>query len=68
VSYLKVGALVVNLALVAYLVIAKRLFGVRGGHAAYEDERAGESLIEVEAAAAAGEGAPSRASLSGQAT
>ncbi len=65
VTYLKIGALVVNVALVAYLVIAKRLFGVRGGRHAYEEERASESLIEVEAAAAAGAGAPSTTSLSG---
>ena len=31
VSALKVGALLVNLAIVAYLIWAKRLFGVRGG-------------------------------------
>lgn len=52
VTPLKVGALVVNLALVAYLVVSKRLFGVRGGAAAFERERRGESLLEVEAAAA----------------
>lgn len=34
VSVLKVVALVVNLAVIAYLLRAKRLFGVRGGHAA----------------------------------
>jgi uncharacterized membrane protein (DUF2068 family) len=65
VSYLKVGALVINLVLVAYLLIAKRLFGIRGGRRAYEEERANESLIEVEAAAAAGAGAPSQSSMSG---
>jgi uncharacterized membrane protein (DUF2068 family) len=50
-SWLKVGALVVNLALVAYLVTAKRLFGVRGGRAAFDAERHSESLLEVETAA-----------------
>lgn len=54
VTYLKVAALVINLALVGYLVTAKRLFGVRGGRRAHEAERASESLIEVEVAAAAG--------------
>jgi len=68
VTYLKVGAFVVNLALVAYLLVTKRLFGIRGGHKAYEAERASESLIEVEAAAAAGRGAPSPASMTGGAT
>jgi uncharacterized membrane protein (DUF2068 family) len=52
ITYLKVAALVINLALVAYLVIRKRLFGVRGGRAAFERERHGDSLLEVEAAAA----------------
>ena len=52
VTWLKVVAFVVNLALVAYLILSKRLFGVRGGHAAFERKRHGESLLEVEAAAA----------------
>lgn len=51
VSWLKVGALVVNLVAVTYLVWSKRLFGIRGGHAAFEAERQAESLLEVEAAA-----------------
>jgi hypothetical protein len=38
VSVLKVVALVLNVLVVAYLLFAKRLFGVRGGHAA-EAER-----------------------------
>jgi uncharacterized membrane protein (DUF2068 family) len=53
VTVLRVGALVVNLAAVAYLVWTKRLFGIRGGHAAFEAERHSESLLEVEAAAVA---------------
>lgn len=41
VSYLKIVMLIVNLAIVAYLVFKGRLFGVRGGHAAWlEDVRA----------------------------
>ena len=43
-----------NVALVAYLVLSKRLFGARGGRSAYERERASESLLEVEASAAHG--------------
>ena len=66
ISYFKVTALVINLALVAYLLLAKRLFGVRGGHAAYAAERASESLIEVEAAAAAGAGPPSPVTITGR--
>lgn len=38
VSWFKVTALVVNLAIVVYLLIAKRLFGVRGGTAAEREE------------------------------
>jgi hypothetical protein len=38
---------------VVYLVWSKRLFGLRGGHAAFEAERHGESLLEVERAALA---------------
>src|SRR3954468_16405058 len=52
VTYVKVGALVINLALVAYLIVSKRLFGVRGGREAFERKRHGQSLLEVEAAAA----------------
>jgi hypothetical protein len=36
---------------VVYLLLTKRLFGIRGGHAAYEAERHEESLLEVEEAA-----------------
>ena len=57
VSWLKVAALLVNLVAVAYLVWSKRLFGVRGGHAAFEAERHSASLLEVEAAATVSPGA-----------
>lgn len=53
VTWLRVTALVINIAAVIYLVYRKRLFGVHGGHAAYEAERETESLIQV--AIAAGE-------------
>ncbi|MFL5885601.1 MAG: DUF2127 domain-containing protein, partial [Thermoleophilaceae bacterium] len=39
VSPLKIFAFVVNLAIVVYLLVAKRLFGIRGGGAAEEAER-----------------------------
>ncbi len=48
------AALVVNLFAIAYLLWTKRLFGLRGGHAAFLAGRQAESLIEVEQAAAAG--------------
>ena len=51
VTFLRVAALVINVAAVLYLVLTKRLFGVRGGRAAFEAERESQSLLEVEAAA-----------------
>jgi uncharacterized membrane protein (DUF2068 family) len=50
VTVTKVGAFVINVVAVVYLLLAKRLFGLRGGAKAYEDELRGESLFEVEAA------------------
>src|SRR4051794_30383732 len=38
VTVVRIGALVVNLVILAYLVYAKRLFGVRGGAAALHDQ------------------------------
>jgi uncharacterized membrane protein (DUF2068 family) len=64
VTWLRVGALVVNLLLVIYLVWTKRLFGVRGGKAAYEAKLRSESVIEVEQAALA---PPATAAESGSA-
>jgi len=69
ITWLRLGALVVNLLLVAYLVWSKRLFGVRGGKQAYEARLRTESVIELEQAAlaaavpaAAPAGAPAAAS------
>ena len=53
VTWLRVGALVVNLLLVIYLLWSKRLFGVRGGKRAYDAKLRAESVIEVEEAALA---------------
>ncbi len=53
ITVLRIGALVLNLGAVAYLVASKRLFGVRGGVKAFEAERHAESLLEVEQAARA---------------
>jgi uncharacterized membrane protein (DUF2068 family) len=50
VTALRIGALVLNTAAVLYLLLSKRLFGLRGGKAAYEAERHETSLLEVEAA------------------
>jgi uncharacterized membrane protein (DUF2068 family) len=52
VTSLRVGALIINLFAVAYILWTKRLFGFRGGYAAFEAERRNDSLLEVEHAAA----------------
>jgi uncharacterized membrane protein (DUF2068 family) len=54
ITWVRVGALIINVAAVLYILLSKRLFGVRGGHAAYEAERHEVSLLEVEAAAGDG--------------
>jgi len=53
ITWLKVAAFVINLLLVIYLVWTRRLFGVRGGKAAYEASLRSESVIEAEQAALA---------------
>jgi hypothetical protein len=47
VSALKVLTLLINLAVVVYLLFAKRLFGLRGGAAADEAERERDSGWEA---------------------
>src|ERR1700761_3148046 len=44
----------INVAAVVYLLISKRLFGLRGGRKAYDAERRGEQLLDVERAAMTG--------------
>jgi uncharacterized membrane protein (DUF2068 family) len=51
ITVLRVGALVINVAAVVYLVYSKRLFGVRGGRAAFDAERESEAILEVDEAA-----------------
>jgi uncharacterized membrane protein (DUF2068 family) len=51
VSYFKIGTLALNALAVLYILLAKRLFGLRGGVEAFEAERRGTSLLEVEEAA-----------------
>ena len=48
VTVLRLLAFLVNLALVVYLVVAKRLFGVRGGKKAYEAMLRSESILQKE--------------------
>ena len=51
VTAFRLVALVINLVAVAWLLWSKRLFGLRGGGAAYRAEHASESLLSVERAA-----------------
>jgi uncharacterized membrane protein (DUF2068 family) len=51
----------INLVLVAYLVFAKRLFGVRGGRRAHEARMRSESLLQTAIAAAAAAADPEAA-------
>jgi uncharacterized membrane protein (DUF2068 family) len=46
----RIGALVINVAAVLYILLSKRLFGLRGGKEAYEAQRHEASLLEVESA------------------
>lgn len=48
VTALRLGALLLNLAAVIYLLLSKRLFGLRGGHQAYQAQLHEASLLEVE--------------------
>jgi len=50
VTVFRIGALIINVAAVVYLLLSKRLFGLRGGKKAYEEERHEASLLEVEVA------------------
>ncbi|MGO4614071.1 DUF2127 domain-containing protein [Nocardia sp. 2YAB30] len=53
VTALRVAALVINIAAVVWLLYSKRLFGLRGGGAAYHAEHSAESLLSVERSALA---------------
>jgi uncharacterized membrane protein (DUF2068 family) len=53
ITWLRIGALIINVAAVVYLLVTKRLFGIRGGHAAYQAEREEANLLEVETATVA---------------
>jgi uncharacterized membrane protein (DUF2068 family) len=55
VSWLKVVVLIINVAAVVYLLWSKRLFGIRGGHRAYEEALHEVSLLEVERSAQSGQ-------------
>jgi len=53
ITWVRIGALVLNVAAVVYLLLTKRLFGLRGGRAAHEAERHEANLLEVKVAAVA---------------
>ena len=53
ITWLRVTAFAINLLLVIYLVWTRRLFGIRGGKAAYDARLRSESVIEAEEAALA---------------
>jgi uncharacterized membrane protein (DUF2068 family) len=55
VTVLRVVAFVINVALVVYLVVTKRLFGVRGGKKAYEARLRSASILQAEIDALAAE-------------
>ena len=46
ITVLRVVAFLINVALVVYLVVTKRLFGVRGGKRAYEARLRSESILD----------------------
>ncbi len=52
ISWLKIVILIINVAAVVYLLLSKRLFGIRGGHKAYEESLHEASLLEVEESSA----------------
>ena len=54
VTVLRILLLTVNIAAVVWLIWSKRLFGVRGGGAAYHAEHHAESLLTVERSAVSG--------------
>lgn len=52
ITFFRLGALLINLVAVVWLLWSKRLFGLNGGAAAYHAEHHSESLLTVERAAA----------------
>ena len=51
-SWLKSVVLLINVAAVVYLLVSKRLFGIRGGETAYERSLHEVSLLEIEESSA----------------
>ena len=57
-TWLKITVLLINIAAVLYLLLSKRLFGLRGGHRAYEESLHELSLLEVQESAEPPTGQP----------
>ncbi|GAA1266509.1 DUF2127 domain-containing protein [Kitasatospora nipponensis] len=51
VTAVKIATTAVNIGAVLWILLSKRLFGLRGGHAAFEAQRHSASLLEIERAA-----------------
>jgi uncharacterized membrane protein (DUF2068 family) len=67
VTWIRLVTLAINIAAVVYLLVSKRLFGIRGGTKAYEATMHAASLLEVEESAgeeSAGEPRPSEPAIS----
>jgi uncharacterized membrane protein (DUF2068 family) len=60
VTVLRLVAFVINMALVVYLVVSKRLFGVRGGKKAYQARLRSASILQAEIDAVAASPGPHR--------
>lgn len=67
VTALRLVAFAINVALVVYLVATKRLFGARGGKAAYEARLRSESVMQAAIDAAGQAGPPGTAAAPGSA-
>jgi uncharacterized membrane protein (DUF2068 family) len=68
VTALRLTAFLINLALLLYLVLSKRLLGVRGGKAAYEARLRSESIMQAAIDATTGPAATGPAATSPAAT
>jgi uncharacterized membrane protein (DUF2068 family) len=68
ITVLRLLAFVINLALVAYLIITKRLLGARGGKRAYEARLRSDSILETAEASLATAAAAKAASTNRPAT
>jgi uncharacterized membrane protein (DUF2068 family) len=52
ITFTRAATFAINIAAIIYLLVSKRLFGLRGGRTAYDAEQRGEQLMDIERAAA----------------